>query len=360
MLIEAITGRVPFAADTTIATLMARVDTPVDVPAELGPLRGVLARAGRLDPGERPDAGEFVVGLLAAAEELPKPERLPLAGATSGSNDVTVIDRDPTQLPPASGVEPSFVPGAAPAPVAAGPRRRRRWPFVLAAILAVLALTAGGAFAWTTLVVPSHKLPNLVDLPEQQATQLIQSKHWKVRRVESRKDGSVKGNVIAQDPAEGKSLQEKKTVTITVSLGNTLVGVPQDLGGKSVDDATAELAQAGLKLGTQTPQNDETVPEGIVISLDPSTPPQLPKGEPVNIIVSGGPQPRTVPAIAKTTPFDQASKAIKDLQLVPQRRDDFSDDVPQGQIVGTDPPAGTQVARGSTVTIVVSKGLSTI
>ena len=48
VLIEAVTGRVPFAADTTIATLMARVDTPVDVPAELGPLRGVLARAGRL------------------------------------------------------------------------------------------------------------------------------------------------------------------------------------------------------------------------------------------------------------------------------------------------------------------------
>ena len=360
VLIEAVTGRVPFAADTTIATLMARVDTPVDVPAELGPLRRVLARAGRPDPDERPDAGEFVVGLLAAAEELPKPERLPLAGATSGSSDVTVIDRDPTQLPPASGAEPSFVPTAAPAPVDAGPRPRRRWPLVLAAIVAVLALTAGGAFAWTSLVVPSHKLPKLVDLTEQQATQIIQSKHWKVRKVESRKDGSVKGNVIAQDPAEGKSLQEKKTVTITVSLGNTLVNVPQDLGRKSVDDATAALAAAGLQLGNQTKQADETVPEGFVISIDPATPPQLAKGDPVNVIVSSGPQPRTIPAIAATTPFDQASKAIKDLQLVPQRRDDFSDTVPQGQIVGTDPPAGTEVARGSTVTIIVSKGLQTI
>src|SRR6185436_3304579 len=45
VLIEAVTGRVPFATDTTIATLMARVDTPVEVSDELGPLQKVLARA---------------------------------------------------------------------------------------------------------------------------------------------------------------------------------------------------------------------------------------------------------------------------------------------------------------------------
>ena len=359
VLIEAVTGQVPFATDTTIATLMARVDTPVDVPTELGPLRRVLARAGRPDPSERPEAGEFVVGLLAAAEELPKPEPLPLAGATSSATDVTVVDRDPPQLPPATGIEPAI---AATVPVSPppAPRGRRRWPFVLAAIVAVLALTAGGAFAWNTLLTPSHKLPNLVGLTEQQATQQIQSKHWKVKRVESRQDGIAKGNVIAQDPAEGKSLQEKKTVTITVSLGNTLVNVPQDLAGKSIDDATAILTQAGLKLGEQTTQNDETVAEGFVIKLDPATPPQLAKGDPVNVIVSGGPAPRTVPAIAPATPFDQAAKAIKDLQLVPQRKDDTSDTTPQGQIIGTDPPAGTQLARGATVMIIVSKGLPTI
>src|SRR3954464_14780487 len=99
-LIEAVTGRVPFAADTTIATLMARVDTPVEVSTELGPLRRVLERAGRPDPAERPDAGEFALGLLAASEELARPEPLPLAGATSGAGDITIVDHDPTQLPP--------------------------------------------------------------------------------------------------------------------------------------------------------------------------------------------------------------------------------------------------------------------
>jgi serine/threonine-protein kinase len=360
VLIEAVTGRVPFASDTTIATLMARVDTRVEVPSELGPLRGVLERAGRPDPDDRPDAGEFVVGLLAAAEELDRPEPLPLAGATAGPSDVTVVDRDPTLLPPPTTSEPEVVSEPPPPVVEAPPRRRRRWPFVVAAIVTLLALVAAGVFAWNALLVPTHKVPKLVDLTEQQATQLVQANHWTMRRLEARKDDTTKGNVIAQDPLEGKSLEEKKVVTITVSLGNTLVDVPADLAGKPVDQAAAELEGAGLKLGTQTAQNDETVQEGQVISLDPNTPSQLPKGEAVNVIVSGGPEPRTVPAIAATTPFDQASKAIKDLQLVPQRKDDFSDTVPAGQIVGTDPPAGQQVPRGSTVTIVVSRGLPTI
>ncbi|MEY2449157.1 MAG: eukaryotic-like serine/threonine-protein kinase [Acidimicrobiaceae bacterium] len=362
VLVEAVTGHVPFSADTTIATLMARIDTPLEVPAELGPLRRVLERAGRPDPADRPDAGEFALGLLAASEELPRPEPLPLAGATTGAGDMTVVDQDPTQLPPVRGSERTLAGDVAPPPVppAAQRRGRRRWPFVAAAIAAVLALTAGAAFAWNNVIVASHKVPQLVGLSEQQATSAIEAKHWKVRKVEGRKDDAKKGEVIAQDPAEGKSLDEKQTVTITVSLGNTLVNVPTDLAGKTLDEATAALTQAGFTLGTQTPQHDETIPAGSIISLDPATPPQLPKGEAVNVVVSDGPAPRVVPAIPPTSTFEQAAAAVKAVQLVPTRRDDFSDTVPEGQIIGTEPAAGTAVARDSSVMIIVSKGLPTI
>jgi serine/threonine-protein kinase len=89
VLVEAVTGEVPFTADTTIATLMARVDRPLVVPDGLGAMASSLERAGRPDPAERPDAGELAVSLLAAAEELPRPERLPLLGALT-DDDVTV------------------------------------------------------------------------------------------------------------------------------------------------------------------------------------------------------------------------------------------------------------------------------
>jgi serine/threonine-protein kinase len=210
------------------------------------------------------------------------------------------------------------------------------------------------------LLVPSHKLPQLVGRNEPQATAEVQAKHWKMRRLDGRKDGSKKGDVIAQDPAEGTSLDEDKTVTITVSLGNSLVTVPTDLAGKTLEDATNELTQSGFALGTQTQQHDETVPPGSVIALDPATPPQLPKGDPVNLVVSDGPAPRTVPAIAAGSTLEQANAAITAVQLVPGRRDDFSDTVPEGQVIGTEPAAGTEVPRDSTVVVIVSKGMPTI
>src|SRR5436305_6498286 len=52
-LAEAVTGTVPFAADTTIATLMALIDTPLEAPPELEALGPVVELGGRPDKADR-------------------------------------------------------------------------------------------------------------------------------------------------------------------------------------------------------------------------------------------------------------------------------------------------------------------
>ena len=95
VLIEAVTGQVPFTADTTLGTLMARVNKALVVPEALGPLRRVLERAGAADPADRIDARTMAGGLLAAARGLGQPGPLPLAGALP-KGDAPVADADPT------------------------------------------------------------------------------------------------------------------------------------------------------------------------------------------------------------------------------------------------------------------------
>ena len=110
-------------------------------------------------------------------------------------------------------------------------RCRRRWPKVALIVTLVMLLLGGAAYAATQLIVPSHEVPELTGLTEEQARALISQSDWKVRRLEGRSDDSTPGEVLSQDPAPKEKLKEGKTVTITVSLGHTLVDVPQDLAG---------------------------------------------------------------------------------------------------------------------------------
>jgi serine/threonine-protein kinase len=369
VLIEAVTGTVPFAADTTIGTLMARVERPVEVPAALGPLRPVLERAGRPQPDDRPDAGDFAVGLMAAAEDLDRPTPLPLVGATPHLGAGVDEHRDHTLLPPGTGgtdvtvVSPvgtdvATATAAATSAVDAEPprRRRRRWPWIVVAILLVGALAAGAAYAWTELRVPSHDVPSFLGLTEEQAQRLADENGWEVERREGREDGSTPGDVIGQEPDEGVSLKEGETVALTISLGNELTDVPTDLVGKPLADAQAAVEAAGLRLADPQFQFDETVPADVVLALAEGTPAQLPKGDPVTLIVSGGPAPRTVPDVPAGSTYEQAAAAVTGVQLVPARVDEFSDTVPANQVIRLDPSPGTEVPRDSQVNVVVSKG----
>ena len=93
VLVEAVSGKVPFAADTTLGTLMARVDRALPVPDEVGPLAAVIALAGTAQPAERADALAVAVGLEEVATRLPPPSPLPLAGP----QDEPALESDPDQ-----------------------------------------------------------------------------------------------------------------------------------------------------------------------------------------------------------------------------------------------------------------------
>ncbi|MFK7916487.1 MAG: PASTA domain-containing protein [Ilumatobacter sp.] len=109
VMIEAVTGVVPFAADSTVATLAGRVDRLLPVSADLGSLASVLERAGRPDAGERFSAAEFGRALVQAAPKLPKPEPIPVL--STGQFDTTAMRR-PTD--PTGGVDrPAPAPGLA-------------------------------------------------------------------------------------------------------------------------------------------------------------------------------------------------------------------------------------------------------
>ena len=93
-----------------------------------------------------------------------------------------------------------------------------------------------------------------------------------------------------------------------------------------------------------------------MIALAEGTPPEAETGTAVGLVVSDGPQPRTVPEIAAGSAPADACAALAAVQLGCNQVEVFRDTVPAGQVVGISPAAGEQLPRDSAVEVQVSKG----
>jgi serine/threonine-protein kinase len=428
VLIEAVSGTVPLLADSAAGTMGRRAREDVEVPMSFERLRGPLLRATARDREERCDAGELEIGLMAAGDEMPRPDPLPLV-ATMGpdahtrelhlsdpmagiailggidggaSADPMPQDGDPRPLVDAA-AEPAWS-GATPVRASSGrnpivvveqhhapssapdggrtrveplpttevlrpldgspsPRRRRRGTRVLAALGVLVVLGAATAGWWFLLRTPTHEVPDWVGQPAATARVQADDLGWGLSDdVLVRRDGTRAGEVVAQQPAPGTSLGEGERVALTVSLGPSLVTMPEVVGTPEAE-AVVAIESAGLVVAARAEVHDEAVPAGSVVSATAATgfdgadvEGQIAKETPLDLVISDGPAPRAVPdALVGATRAD-AEARLTAVQLVAAVEEQYSDTVPQGVVISSGIAAGTEVERDSAVPLVVSAG----
>ncbi len=249
------------------------------------------------------------------------------------------------------------------APVEQSPRGRKRTLLAVAIIVVLLGTSGGFAYWWSAIRIPQHLVPRAEGLMIEPATSALKKLNFVVdSSVRERRDGTEAGQVLSQSPAKGTKLDEGSTVRLTVSLGPTLRVLPQ-LIGLTRDDAVAALTAADLQLGAETPQNDETVPVGTVISSAVSqdgSPPddsgQVPRDTKVDLVVSAGPAPRIVPSGLIGASAEQARAALEEIQLVANILEAYDNKAPKGQIISSSAKAGDALERGAKVTLTMSIG----
>ena len=145
------------------------------------------------------------------------------------------------------------------------------------------------------------------------------------------------------------------TQNFTVAVASALVTVP-DVVGLSQSNAESAIVAAGLTVGGVTTQNSDTVPAGDVISQDPVAGTSVAIGSGVDIVVSLGPVLVTVPDVVGLSQSNAESAIVAAGLVVGVITTQNSDPVPAGDVISQDPVAGTSVAIGSGVDIVVSLG----
>lgn len=301
VLVESVTGKVPHQGETTIAMLATRATTPIVAPPELGPLGAVVERAGKPDVDDRyPDAATMSRALADAGRALPPPGPLVLVGPRE-----VVADLHPTQLR-----KPDDAPG-------------------------IFDQDAGDLDDGTV----TRAVPITDDADSGGGGRRSDAKSW-IPAV-------VLGTILAV-------VLGAIAMVITAPNGAS-TAVPQLVGTtQEAATAAAKARDLGVTVSTRRIADD---PAGIVIGQVPAAGAWLASGEQVTLILSAGPQPVVVPATAGKTEVE--GKAILEAQgfVVSPSQHEFSETVPAGLIIRTEPFAeGKGAPPESTIAMVISDG----
>ncbi len=385
MLYEMLTGAVPWADESPLQIASHHVSDDVPSPSATLPwipreIDDLIAALTARNPANRcADASDALDLVARAAASIPSDianRRAEVAHEDSRSgSETTALNTEvmPTQLtqampapavttatavPTATAVTtvhastPTETPSAGELPAKMSTRA------ILLAVIAFLLIVAasfGGSWWWTEygpgsyLTMPTTTGRDLADVQADLGAIGLASS------VEEEFSDDVQSGIVTHsDPDGGSSVHKSTNVQLYVSKGIDMKDVP-NVVGKGQDEASRTLADAGLALGAVTDAYSEEVPPGQVISQSVAAGTSLAHDSTVDVVLSKGREPRTVPTLTGKG-ASAAKSSIEALGLVASPTEAYSDTVPEGQVISQQTREGSTVYRGDSVSYTVSKG----
>ncbi len=422
VLYEMLTGRVPFDGGPPVAVAMKQVSDPPQPPSEIEPsipavLEDVVLRALAKRPSERyrtaPELSRALDEARAAIDGSGGTTRvMPIAGGTGDTGRTRVMDpvTGTTRVGPPPPEEPPRGRRRWPAVVAA---------LVLLAAIAIGAFVLLGGDEAKAVTIPpvanqpaqqaadtltglglqvdqrtvtnadieagiaigtvpgagtevregdtvvlnvsggpgDATVPDVEGDERTAATRALRAAGFQVQVTPEASDDVASGIVISQDPQGDTQAPVGSVVTLVVSTGPEEVAVP-DVRQQGLDSARAELEAAGLALGGVSEEENGDFSPGTVIRQDPGPTVRVARGTAVSVVVAAAVSTIPVPnGIVGSNATDASAKLSAAGFTVTS--DTAASDEPEGVVIAVTPSEGTDVARGSTVTITVSTGPDT-
>jgi beta-lactam-binding protein with PASTA domain len=353
VLYEMVVGKPPFEGENPVSIAYQHVREEPILPSVANPLVSksfeaivMKAMAKRADDRyESADALRADLMRFQLGQGVLAPEALPTMVAATG-----VVPRTPVVAPVLIQEPPQ------------GPSRNGLYAGLLVALLillAVLVFFLGRQLGFwdkgaSKLTVPGDVVGKTVTAAK---AELSQQGFTNVGAT-TESDAQVKANlVISTNPTAGTKQTAGKPLTLMVSSGPAPIGVP-NVVGQTQQAATQALKAKGFKVAP-VQATSPSVAVGSVISTDPAAGQSEAPGSPITLTVSTGEAKVTIPTLAGEDPTTAGSK-LQGLGLMPQQKSAASATVTAGEVIGTDPVAGTAVGAKSTVVVLVSTGPANI
>jgi beta-lactam-binding protein with PASTA domain/tRNA A-37 threonylcarbamoyl transferase component Bud32 len=362
VLFEMVTGRPPFLGDTPVAVASKHVRDHPPAPRELNPsipptFEAIILKAMAKDPAHRYSTAEELRADLLRFNEgrsvMAMDDATAMLAAAGTTQAVqSVGGRDVTQLVAATDGADEEAAGDA----EDGSNRTRTYAIILAVLL--ILLVVAGYFLGRNLGyfggASSFNLRSVVGEPVAEATTKLKNDGLVVD-TSNQVSNDAAGTVISTTP--GSLVKKGQTVTLSVAVPApvTKVSVPSGLVGATQSQAESILQGKGLN-ATVVYRTSTSVSKDVVISSNPSSGSKVAQGSSVTITVSSGVANVPVPSLIGLTQ-NQAYTLLQQAGLtVGNVTSQTSPTVPANVIISSSPNAGTPVAPGSSVSIVVSQG----
>ena len=375
MLYEMLTGAVPWAGESPLQIASHHVSDNVPSPSAAQPwipreiddlVAALTARESANRPADASDAIDLVARAAATilsdlanrrADVAPEERQRALETSALNTEIMPAQFTRPLPAPASSSVALVHTSGATQVAAAASPPKKsaRAAAWIVLVVLLLVVAGVGGHWWWTEygpgsyLTMPETTGRTLTDV---QADLDALGLHTQVE--EEFSDNVDTGSVTRSDPEGGSSVHKRAEVQLYVSKGVDMKTVPE-LTGKSQDEAQRSLTEVGLTVGAITDAYSEDVPQGQVISQSVAAGTSLAHDSAVDIVLSKGRQPLTVPTLSGLS-ASAAKSAIEDLGLVAAPTDAYSDTVAEGQVISQQTREGSTLHRGDSVAYTVSKG----
>jgi serine/threonine-protein kinase len=364
VLYELLTGRQPFTAESAVALAYKHVSEPPPPPTRVNPdispqLEAVVLKAMAKDPADRYQTGRDMALDLARAIEG-RAVAAPPAAAYATTRLVTP-QADPTMVAPppvqTRRVEVEEFEEAEPTRQGGG-----AGPWILGALILAILAVAGYLLTQLTRAEPEPPpvqqvaVPEVRNLPVGEAETLLTQQGFTPQRGEGRSSTAPPDTVLDTNPTVGTQVDPGSVVTLILSTGPAPVAVP-DVAGRSVNDASAALQQAGLTVAGQQEEASDDVDAGDVIRTDPPALAQVAPGSGVRLVVSTGPAELEVPNLRGLTEAE-ARDALANFCGNPPclqatiAGTQTSDELGEDRVITQDPPPNTRVAPGTVVGLV--------
>ena len=360
---ELLVGEKPFSGDSPIQIAYMHVNNRVprvsqsrsDIPKELDDL---IYAATSSNPDERPrDAAVFLSGIQDIARSIdPKRNQLsleldiPMQKISEKSSKMKKKKLKPEPVREITEEKPKRE-------MTAGTKRRTskrvRRNRIIAATLAV----ALGIGSWYALIGPGSRIvvPSVVGASIEEANAALAPLGLTSEVVERRFDEDIaSGKILESDPSGGDKVDAGGRVNLVVSKGQERYVIPV-LTGLTPSAALKVLTSQPLKSAGISEEFNTTIPKGLVISSNPPNGQKVKRDTPVSILVSKG-----IEEIALTTyvgqSADQAQNELTEAGFNVESSFAYSETVAAGAVVSQTPAGVVSAPKGSTITLVVSKG----